>query len=579
MSIVTKIIVVTLFASVAPTSAGGSFLRASQAVDQLNTRQQAEASLLAELAGTFRPGRTQDHIVKIEQKLKPMCAAVPQDADGTFPHSVVRYVLHRFFAQRGWFIRGLEPSATKKQDAADKTLQDLQEWVPSFLQEFLEQLHQGRGLSVRELAVLVATLEDLIHKESTRRLTTILDRLELGSVAVDETTNTSKYLYSEENVKEVLDFFMMSYQLGPEGEGSLNKSKDVMRTKLWVFANDVKDWKEMQDWMQSIKLQVHPHSPVDFDGLVSIVEAIGEHYGAYNINECSRLKAELLGIESTKAGRVQLSEFYKKGLTGVFEFNEKRDYLRDLGVLDESDPKQPHVIVPNYVSSRPNCLTTSTFYTICCRSECEDLMGRLEREIGQESATPEQVLSIVAQLPSDTVEAPRKLSATSIQRLEKIASSNYGHVPLHGRLFAQWMHHEFPRECPFPHEGGRINPQTPDEWMKENGQKGSKLSQDELQAHLDERSRNCDVDGDCTHNKPTGTEARAHHHLEENLLPWSESEELLMPVQRRPQGKLLSALRKVVGLVILGSLALAAKIVIKSGPGSSKMCDGSSKLV
>ena len=35
--------------------------------------------------------------------------------------------------------------------------------------------------------------------------------------------------------------------------------------------------------------------------------------------------------------------------------------------------------------------------------------------------------------------------------MEQVASHHGGKVPLHGRLFAQWLHHAFPRECPYPH--------------------------------------------------------------------------------------------------------------------------------
>merc|ERR1719476_151630 len=37
-------------------------------------------------------------------------------------------------------------------------------------------------------------------------------------------------------------------------------------------------------------------------------------------------------------------------------------------------------------------------------------------------------------------------------------------VPLHGRLFAQWLHHAYPRECPYPHLSGTVSQQSPDEW-------------------------------------------------------------------------------------------------------------------
>jgi hypothetical protein len=232
------------------------------------------------------------------------------------------------------------------------------------------------------------------------------------------------------------------------------------------------------------------------------------------------LKSELLGMESHKVGRVRLADFYRKGLTGVFQFNEKIDYLRVLGALDESDPAEPYVIVPNYVMSRPNCLVPSSFYAICCQNECEDLLGKLENGIGAETVAPERVLELVATLSTDTVPAGRKLADTPsgrtlIQRLHSMAKSNGGKVPLHGRLFAQWMHHVFPRECPFPHESN-TNPQTPDEWMRDTGAESAKASVDEVMEHV---SRVSDE-------KAQGAAARQYHNSLESDLPWSEAEEM-----------------------------------------------------
>merc|ERR1719387_1072567 len=35
-------------------------------------------------------------------------------------------------------------------------------------------------------------------------------------------------------------------------------------------------------------------------------------------------------------------------------------------------------------------------------------------------------------------------------KLEEIAAKGNGRVPLHGRLFSQWLHYAFPYECPYP---------------------------------------------------------------------------------------------------------------------------------
>merc|ERR1712048_479532 len=108
---------------------------------------------------------------------------------------------------------------------------------------------------------------------------------------------------------------------------------------------------------------------------------------------------------------VRLSNFYKKGLYTHWSFTEKIDYLRTLGALDEANSGRPYVLIPNYLASRPQCLESSDFYAVCCRNECEDLMANLEKNIAK-----------VKGLSSDTVVAPRELSASMLERLDKIAA-------------------------------------------------------------------------------------------------------------------------------------------------------------
>merc|ERR1719346_468205 len=96
-------------------------------------------------------------------------------------------------------------------------------------------------------------------------------------------------------------------------------------------------------------------------------------------------------------------------------------------------------------------------------------MRQLEREVAAPSASATRIAEIVRRLHSDTVDAPRNLSASLVSRLDEIAEHHDGRVLLHGRLFAQWMHHAFPLECPYPHAAGTTTPLTADEWMDESG--------------------------------------------------------------------------------------------------------------
>merc|ERR1719473_2502035 len=52
------------------------------------------------------------------------------------------------------------------------------------------------------------------------------------------------------------------------------------------------------------------------------------------------------------------------------------------------------------------------------------------------------------------------ISSRFYTKLDEIAARGNGKVPLHGRLFAQWLHYVFPLQCPFPHAAGSVQPQT-----------------------------------------------------------------------------------------------------------------------
>jgi len=129
--------------------------------------------------------------------------------------------------------------------------------------------------------------------------------------------------------------------------------------------------------------------------------------------------------------------------------------------------------------------------------------------------------TFAAFLSSSSVTAPRKLSQNLLDRLGEIAAQNDGKIPLHGRLFAQWMHHAFPRECPFPHLSGTTNPQSPDEWLESTGEETT-ATDEEMQVHIDMSASNT-------------TDITEQEQVMYETLPWSPEEELL--VLRNPEVK------------------------------------------
>merc|ERR1719188_1051034 len=153
-------------------------------------------------------------------------------------------------------------------------------------------------------------------------------------------------------------------------------------------------------------------------------------------------------------------------------------------------------------------------------------MGHLERSIAAPTATPAQIAELVAGLRSDSVDAPRVLPALLVSRLGEIADHHYGVVPLHGRLFAQWMHHAYPLECPYPHAAGTTQPLTPDEWMTESGAQDMRAPKAQREVYIN---------------------AVASHEKADEL-PWSAVEELVVR-QAAPKSTLLGlSTRKIAAL-------------------------------
>merc|ERR1719401_3196960 len=291
---------------------------------------------------------------------------------------------------------------------------------------------------------------------------------------------------------------------------------------------------------------------VDFQTTTAVALDVGEQYHKFNDQECSSLTATLRGIEGRKPGRVRLSTFYNMSFFTHWHFDEKRERLRSLGALDESDPKAPAVIIPNYVMATVNCLDVSHLYSICCRNECEDLMGHIEKSLGAASAAPERIEELVAELPSGTVPAPRVLPTSLSERLREMAARHGGQVPLHSRLFAQWMHHTYPRECPVPHAPGTTSPQTSEEWMREHGHEGSPASDEEMQQVV--ASDVCAVDWE---GKPECGE-------ETDELPWSDEEQLFavaQPAARSSEGRCLIS-QVASSCAALGTLVMALLVLI-----------------
>mmetsp|Transcript_28002 Transcript_28002/g.48801 ORF Transcript_28002/g.48801 Transcript_28002/m.48801 type:complete len:553 (-) Transcript_28002:66-1724(-) len=523
---------------VAPNIVSGStFLKqkADGATSHISA-QEVQVSLLSEIEGSLGTGTAAKKLNALEAQLRPMYNALPKNADGGLSHSVVRYALHRLFVQRhGWMVKGLDPDGGSFNASSPADI--LKDQVPTYIQGLFEKRLHGKGMGLHELAVFAATIEHLIHNEAVGRLGLALNVFDILPTST----------MSEIEADEVLDAYMMAYILG---ENLTNVTSQMAKDSTAEMPELYPAWNETQAFMRGMRADITAGTQsheINFATLAKVAEAAGERFGSFQDKDCRDLKNKLVAMEDRGSGRVRLADFYKPALDGAWQFQESVSYLEQLGALDKSDPKDPRVIIPNYLMSQSNCIASSSFYSVCCMDECEALMGHLEAEIAGSEAPADRIFSLVGKLPSSSVNAPRTLSATQWQRLNDIAAGHGGTIPIHGRLFAQWMHHAYPRECEYPHLSGTTNPQTEAEWN--DLRREATATQAEMLEY-------------CSQPQEDGLQAGSE--LKEVEMPWSHEEELL--IKRTPQQPVSTStsVRNVMLLAALSSVLVGLVRMFKS---------------
>jgi hypothetical protein len=368
----------------------------------------------------------------------------------------------------------------------------------------------SQGVDLGDLATIGAQLTSYMHEDEVQRLLSTFDFMGL-----DPYVNVSLT-----EVDEVVHAYMLLYlyapmadmnELSTDRQGVLEMRQALMEEKAasWVSAE-----KFLKQTLHSSIAAVQPAllmgNMVDFEAVTEIVADVDSKYATYINSMCNNLKWALLAKEDRVQGRIKLGDFYRIGRDGDWKLSEKDGYLREIGTLDESG-ESPSVIVPNYMGALTNCHHVSPFYSLCCKNECNALMEKIEEEIGAAVAMPSRILEVVTALGSDSVHAPRELSAKLAERLNNATHEAVGgKVPIHGRLFAQWLHHAFPNECPYPHARGTWSYRHPEEWSEEQGFANVAATEEEIEHY-------CQVDKGLKE----GDEM-------ERDIPWSSEEELLI---------------------------------------------------
>jgi hypothetical protein len=454
----------------------------------------------------------ENDVEELHALLAPMYDALPKDNKGLIHAEVARYALHRVFMEwRGWFVYGLmEEQLANFTYASGRSARPFSARRSHLAEDIRSYVTQavGAGTDMRGLATIGAKVASSTHEDEVQRLLQAYDFIGFDPyVAVNGT-----------EVDEVVHAYMLMYLYGTmedlqlsvtDREGVLEMRKALMEDKAasWInvekFLNNT-----LRTSMAALQPGLLGGEKVDFEAVSEIIADVDGKYAAWVGSLCHGLKWALLSKESTQLGRIDLADFYRLGRDGDWKLTEKVGYLREIGALDESGDV-PRVIVPNYMGALTNCHHVSPFYSLCCRNECDDLMTKIETNVGEPTTTPERVAAVVKSIGSDTIEASRRaLPPKLMRRLYDVTHEGVGgRVPLHGRLFMQWMHHAFPNECPYPHARGTWSYRCPEEWSEENGHESVSASDEEMDTVCN------------TGNNGNGEVPRE--------IPWNDQEELL----------------------------------------------------
>lgn len=406
-----------------------------------------------------------DHISKIEAELWPMWRTLPKNSQGRVERRTLRYLAHRHFMKKSsLLIRGFEPSRPVNHShwgSADILSQQVPAYVESRLESERALQH---GFSLNDAAFMIVMLEKLIFDAES----TLLEQ----AYAVESRPMTSRLTHKQ--LSSVLETYLVHWLMGDDQEGlKILMSNRSLITRAFPHWNSLVGFAEGQ--LKALEFVRRSSGKKDalsgefsFDDAHTVVGAITKSFSSFWESECASMKSQLVDMDTLGTGRVSLSKFYGTGLDADWRFGESENYLRELGALDETSRwKGKQVIIPNYMQAASNCIVSTPHYLVCCANECESLLGEIEEAIGASVALPSQILAVVGNMTSQTTlddDSPPMIKGSLTAQLEDIGRKNGGVVPLHGRLFAQWLHYSFPRECPFPHKMGTASSSTPTEF-------------------------------------------------------------------------------------------------------------------
>jgi len=391
------------------------------------------------------PAETELKFKAVQDELAGTFEALPKNLHGRLAPRAVQYMVATYFTrEHALHIEGLEHQGM--QQAPGSALHEvpiLQEKSPDFAQVLADARLSESGLSLEELVTVIIVLEHFL----------IMDQKSLLDISYRVWNVSTHDDLNETTIKSLLAYCMLTLWNG-------DYQKSAVATLVTAAGQEPDSrTKDVNDFIQELfdkpaylnRDRMNPFVPRKFsrEDASRLLRQVSSSFGKWQDASCQNMKKSLTTLDPHGSGRVPLATLYNaEGATDFF--SESKAYLEQIGALDKSQPGRPEVIFTNYIQGPSNCIEPWPHYSICCLRECEPLMTQIENHIRASVAEPEKLLNIVRNLSTPSSDAPRRLQKRLVSKLWSIAERHGGRVPLHGRLFAQWMHYAFPWECPYP---------------------------------------------------------------------------------------------------------------------------------
>jgi len=523
---------------------------------------EVEFSIRSSMEALIRGG---GRLSGIEAALSQTFKALPKNSRGRLSPRAVRYLVHGYFAkEHGWLIRGLERHGMQADTSEVHEASILQDRAPALVEALLEARQADRGLALEDIVAMVAAVERLIFDES----------IQLLEAAYSLNYLTTEGPMDEGELHEVLRSYLLVFEMGMRSNLSDARKHQAIKRKLERAGGSYLTLVEFEEdavrnfgFAHSHRMNPFADPQYTFQAASHIVEDLAQAYGKWQNAECRQMKEELIKLDVDGDGRVPLSSFYAQPETSSYQFTESREYLQTIGALDETVSSTPRVRIANYMLGPSNCIASSSYYSVCCLSECEAIMNELEGAVQAPTAPAARLLGIVANLTSSSYapEAPRQLPEDLRDKMHAIAERHGGEAPLHGRLFAQWLHSAFPQECPYPHVHENAAVLSPGKWLNSGS----------FTAPKEERVRAMEQAGSATEEAHQAAEAQPQ------ALEWSEDEVLPLeePAQRSRGALGGNAARSAVQLAVLLALLRAAFSGLRAAASASGRNAGKGSLL